>query len=123
METKFEQYRKHWTNRFKEYELRKEERFVELSQISYKLAEFLYNEYNVDKVYLFGSLVNNNTFGLDSDIDLAVQGLPENLLYRVHGLLSSIALPYKVDLILIEECHDYIKDRITKGGKLIAKQR
>lgn len=123
MQSTFEQYRKHWAIRFREYELLRRQRFDELTTLANTLADFMYKEFKVDKVYLFGSLLNIDRFRLDSDIDLAVQGLPEKLLYNVHGLLSSKALPHKVDLLLIEECPTYIKDMIVKGGRLLAEQK
>jgi len=49
------------------------------------------------EVYLFGSQATGRA-NANSDIDLGVKGLPQNLFYRMHWKLEE-ALDMKVDLV------------------------
>jgi len=115
-------YKKYWTEQFKISERARILRYHRAVKIAHKIAWFIYGKYNVDRVYLFGSILRQDRFRLDSDIDIAALGLPGELLLKVHGEISSIGLPFKIDFVRIEDCKDYLASRIIKGGKLIEKQ-
>jgi len=123
MPDKFEKYKKYWDDKFKEYEEAREVKFKELSSLAEDLADYMYSNYNVDRVYLFGSLLDKNQFRSDSDIDLATIGLDLGLLYDVSSKLAVLSGANKVDLVVLENCADYIKNKIIKGGKLIARKK
>jgi len=85
---------------------------------AYEIASHLAIKYNVDKVYLFGSLARDD-FQLCSDIDLAVEGVPEELYFRVCALAENIAAPFKVDLVLLEGAGMSLRKCVLKEGKLL----
>jgi len=45
------------------------------------LANILYTRYSATNVYLFGSLLEEERFNENSDIDLAVEGLPGSIFF------------------------------------------
>ena len=71
------------------------------------------------EVIVFGSLVEGG-FRIDSDMDLAVKGLPEDkyldALMLVEKMLASTGVDF--DLVLYERTHPWIKERIEKGRKI-----
>lgn len=71
------------------------------------------------EVIVFGSLVEGD-FRIDSDMDLAVKGLPEDkyldALMLVEKILVSTGVDF--DLVLYERAHPWIKERIEKGRKI-----
>ncbi len=81
-----------------------------------RIAEVLLKNYGVSKVYLFGSLAWGD-FTRDSDIDLAVVGLPEELFLEVYGVAEDMATPLKVDLVLLETAEPSLKERALREGK------
>ncbi len=81
-----------------------------------RIAEVLLKNYGVSKVYLFGSLAWGD-FTCDSDIDLAVMGLPEELFFEVYGVAEDMAKPLRVDLVLLETAEPSLKGRALREGK------
>ncbi len=111
MADRFAKYKRHWDERFNQYERLKEEKFNELSFLAEELADYVYENYKVDKIYIFGSLLNKNQFWPDSDIDLAVSGLDLGLLYEVSSKLALLSGSNKVDLVILENCAEPIRRR------------
>jgi len=54
----------------------------------------------------------------DSDLDLAVEGLPRGKLVFAHARLSSQTL-YTVDLVLLERLPELLRNRILKSGIIV----
>jgi predicted nucleotidyltransferase len=69
------------------------------------------------RVWLFGSLVWGEAHE-SSDIDLAVEGLPGEDLWRAQGALLATA-PCGVDLARIEEVPPTLSSRIRTAGRLL----
>ena len=118
----FAKYKEYWDKQFEEYEELRESKFRELSSLADRLADFIYRNYKVDKVYLFGSLLKKNQFRPDSDIDLATLGLDLCRLYEVSSKLALLSAPNKVDLVILENCDKYIRNKIIRGGRLLARK-
>jgi uncharacterized protein len=83
-----------------------------------KAAKILGEKYNLQRVYLFGSIVNQETFHLNSDIDLAVEGLKSHEYLEAWGDLEDI-LNHKFDLVQIEKANNNLKDIIENEGVVI----
>jgi uncharacterized protein len=71
----------------------------------------------VQRVWLFGSLAWGEAHE-ESDIDLAVEGLPAEELWRAQGELLAAA-PCEVDLTRIEEVPPAFSSRIRASGRLL----
>ncbi|MCF8354999.1 MAG: nucleotidyltransferase domain-containing protein [Melioribacteraceae bacterium] len=65
------------------------------SEDKYRVLEIA-KKYNVSKVYLFGSTLNSDIIG--TDIDLAVDGVPDSRYFEFYGELI-FALSKPVDLV------------------------
>lgn len=68
------------------------------------------------KVVLFGSLLDES-FHEQSDMDLAVWGLPENLYFKAVTQLQGIA-GFEVDLVEAEDAMSHILEAIAQGIEL-----
>jgi predicted nucleotidyltransferase len=84
------------------------------------LAEMLADRYGVRRVVLVGSLARGD-FGATSDIDLAVEGLPHDALFRAGAALGRQADGFDVDWVPIESaCPTFIDDMQRDGVVLHA---
>jgi len=99
----------------------KEEEKILLQRLDKKAREaarFLGEKYNLQRIYLFGSIVNQETFHLNSDIDLAVEGLKSDEYLEAWGDLEDI-LNHKFDLVQIEKADNNLKVIIEHEGVVI----
>lgn len=74
-------------------------------------------EFDVKKVYLFGSLINGN-FDSRSDIDLAIEGLSPRLYLKALAFLSDY-FKREINLIPLETCNSSLKEVIYSDGRLV----
>ena len=83
-----------------------------------RLAQILADEYGVERVYLFGSFAWGNKVRPDSDIDLAVEGLPPGKLIKADVRVSK-ATEYSVDLVKLESASSPLRALILKSGIIL----
>jgi len=84
-----------------------------------RLTQLLVGEgYEFKRVYLFGSTVKEGPLRSWSDIDLAIEGLREDLFLRAYALLLRNA-EFSVDLKPFEDLSEVMKEKIRKEGELI----
>jgi len=62
-------------------------------------------------VWLFGSL-NDGRFGLQSDVDLALEGLPADALLQAMAVVEPLQDGIVIDLVRFEELEPHWKQRI-----------
>ncbi len=74
-------------------------------------------EFDVKKIYLFGSLINGN-FDNQSDIDLAIEGLSPRLYLKALAFLSDY-FKREINLIPLETCNSSLKEVIYSDGRLV----
>jgi predicted nucleotidyltransferase len=86
-------------------------------EIAQQISDRLKNEFGATKVVLFGSLLSPEHMDFESDIDLAVWGLPSQSLYQA-GATMEEGHDFPVDLVLIEQVKPHIKQAIAKGVEL-----
>lgn len=82
-------------------------------------ADILKTKYSANKVLLFGSLLDDNKFDENSDIDLAISGVRDDKFYEALGTIMQIVAPFDVDLIDINDCRESIRKSIEREGVLI----
>src|SRR5450432_1535562 len=80
-------------------------------------ARFLV-EQGASRVWLFGSLAKGRPPTVHSDFDFAVEGLPADRFFGSVGHLLQ-TLPRSVDLVEIESCSTFLRDRIFSEGILL----
>lgn len=87
-------------------------------------AKYLY-EQGVKKVFLFGSITKPELFMRDSDIDIAVEGLPDEKRLAVEARLIDILYPYDFDLVVINSkdiiAREEIMEAVIRDGICIKK--
>ena len=81
-----------------------------------KATEIL-KEYGCTEIYIFGSIVNGR-FDENSDIDIAVRGLKDELYFRVLGELG-MKLFHEIDLLDLDDEQDRFAQFILKNKELI----
>jgi uncharacterized protein len=80
------------------------------------LAAAKLKQLGATKVVLFGSLLNES-FHEQSDMDLAIWGLPENLYFKAVAQLQGTA-GFEVDLVEAEDAMPHIAEAIAQGVEL-----
>lgn len=80
-----------------------------------RLAQILADEFGVKRVYLFGSFAWGFETRPDSDIDLAVEGLPPEKFFKAYGRLENTTR-YAFDLVPLEQARSRLRERILKSG-------
>ena len=82
-----------------------------------ELVRVLSQEPEVCRIWLFGSLAWG-TVHSQSDIDLAVEGLPARRLFAAQGELL-LTSPTSVDLLRLEEAPAELAARVRSEGQLL----
>lgn len=85
-------------------------------EIARKCACLLKEQFGVDKVVLFGSMLDVEQMHWRSDIDLAVWGLPEDDYFRAVSRLLDVDPQFDVDLVEIQNAKPYIAHAIEASG-------
>jgi predicted nucleotidyltransferase len=68
-------------------------------EVARQIADFLRREYKPTRIVAFGSIVQPEMFGLHSDIDIAVDGIPWPEYLRAWNAVEERWPEFKVDLI------------------------
>ncbi len=80
-------------------------------------AEIVKSKYPGIELFLFGSVIWNNVFTDHSDIDIAVKGLKCSREYlKIYGYICDAVSPFDVDVVLLEEVSENLRQRITEEG-------
>ena len=81
-----------------------------------RAADYLKKVYSVKKVFLFGSLVNKKYFHAHSDIDIAVDGLPEESYYQAVGEIMNLIQDFEIDIVDLNTCKPALKKSIMQNS-------
>jgi len=79
-------------------------------------VKYLY-EQRAKRVYLFGSITKPDFFMRESDIDIAVEGIPEEKRFVVEAVLIDILHPHDFDLLLIDSKDIIVREEIREAVK------
>lgn len=85
------------------------------------MAKILAEEFPVKKAVLFGSALEKGSFKEDSDIDIAIEGLPKEAYFIALARLM-MESPFEVDLKPLEDVDDLLKKNIARGRVLYEKR-
>jgi len=81
-----------------------------------RAAAFLKTHYRAKRVILFGSLAHEAWYMVDSDVDLAVEGLPDDTIWEAWRTVEEIIGDRSVDLIEIETAGESLRHAIERHG-------
>ena len=94
---------------------RGDERALKLLSRTTEAKDLLRERYSARRVWLFGSLVAGQPT-IDSDVDLAVEGLPSAVYFNaLADLMSLFHAP--VDLVRLEEAPGSLRARVLSEGR------
>jgi len=81
-----------------------------------KLAEELKSRFEIRRVVLFGSLAHAAWFVSDSDVDLAVEGLSDDVFWDAWRLAEEMISDRTVDLIELEKVSPSLREAVERYG-------
>lgn len=79
-------------------------------------ADILKTTYSVQRIFLFGSLLSPEVVHPNSDIDLAVWGLPLEHYSNAVGTLLLTVKEFSVDVVCLETAQPSLKQSILQAG-------
>ena len=85
-------------------------------QLARQAAKLLQEEFEAQRVVLFGSLAYESGFTRWSDIDLAAWGIPSERFYAAVAAVTGLSSDFKVDLIDPDTCRPALKVAIDRDG-------
>ncbi len=109
-------YESGWLKRRKEKEANLKQKHKLALKKAKTIARLLKNKYGIQKVVLFGSLVNDK-FWEHSDIDIAVYGMDVERYLDILWEVYQIALPFKIDMIPVEKATGKLVKKIEQEGE------
>ena len=90
-----------------------------LKKLALQCADVLKNNYKVGRIFLIGSVVKGYVHDR-SDIDLVVEGLPQNMYMKALTELYDILLPgIELNLIPYEDAYESLKKKTIQEGEII----
>jgi predicted nucleotidyltransferase len=118
--SKYVSYKDAWHRSEKEQHLKNEEDRKAALQCVNLLRDILIRQFGVKKIFIFGSILIEGGFNEQSDIDIAVEGLPGELYFTALAALIKESRWY-IDLKPVEDVTDSLLQRIMQG-KVIYEQ-
>jgi predicted nucleotidyltransferase len=79
-------------------------------------AAVLKTRYGATRVILFGSLAHEAWYVADSDVDLAVEGLAGDTIWRAWRAVEEIIGDRPVDLVEVETARESLRSAIERTG-------
>jgi predicted nucleotidyltransferase len=113
----FKKYKDAYEKRRTEEEKRLKVKARRAGRAAEKVAGMLAGAYGVEKVVLFGSVIEGR-FGEASDIDLGVEGLEKGSYIKALVEAESLA-GFPVDIKPLEDVRESFRERIEKTGKVL----
>ncbi len=101
----------------KKAEREKKDYYLQALHKAGNLAAMLKQKYNVQKIYLYGSLAWGG-FDQHSDLDLFLVGFEGNY-WKALSEAEAIAAPLPVSLACEEDCQESLKEKVRKKGVLL----
>jgi predicted nucleotidyltransferase len=85
---------------------------------AHRLSKLLAEKFGIEAVYLFGSLVWSDVHTPETDIDLAVKGLPQEKFLETVSYLERRS-NFPIDLLDWNKAPEHLRQRILTEGKLL----
>lgn len=86
---------------------------AEAQRVAERCAQILREQFGATRVAVFGSVKEGEPWRADSDLDLAVEGIPPEAFFRAWAALESVAPPgLKIDLVDLADAGPELRARI-----------
>ena len=83
------------------------------------ITEMIKNKYNPNRIYQWGSLLDENKFSEISDIDIAVEGIKSSEdFFALYGEATEMT-EFQLDIVEMEKIIPEHADSIKQNGKII----
>ena len=116
----FGQYVEAWRERLARRQSERQIRAQHLREVAHACARRLVQDFGARKVYLFGSLLEQDLVHDRSDIDLAVEGLERELYFTALRVVWALLPPgVELDLVLLEHARPDLARRVRTEGLLL----
>lgn len=112
-----EQYRQGWRERSRTVSAAQVERRQCAWQAARQAAQVLREQFGVERVRVFGSLLDEARFDRFSDIDLAVWGLSGKRYFTAVGRLQGLSAEFSVDLVAFDQASPSLQEVILQEGQ------
>ena len=109
-----ENLKRQWENRRVDKEL-----LQRAWETAYRVATVLYQDYDAEKVAVFGSLAEGEWFTKVSDIDITVWGLSDTQCRDARWKIADLCPDFKIDLINFEESIGLFRERVQRQAILL----
>ena len=117
---KLEKYKKAWQKRHEENQSDVQFRRRKARKLAKKCGKHLREEYGAGSVYLIGSATFSGHFHPSSDIDLLVEGLPDEKHFTALKDCWNLVSPaFELDLIPWEDAPKSLKKKAREQGDLL----
>ena len=84
-----------------------------------QIVDMIVNKYKPKKIYQWGSLLNKDQFSEISDIDIAVEGIPDAQSYFDMLADAERLTSFPLDIVEMESIHELHKKMIIQKGVLV----
>lgn len=84
--------------------------------VARQAARVLREMFGATRVVVFGSLVHGHWFRVDSDIDIAVAGVPPDRFWHVWAALDDVAEGFEINLVALEDTTGTFRQHIEVEG-------
>ncbi|MFW6335356.1 MAG: nucleotidyltransferase family protein [Desulfosalsimonas sp.] len=111
-------YRKTARRRKEIYEQWRRKRIEHGWAVAQKAASLLRERFQADKVFVFGSFLRAESFDERSDVDLAVQGIPDEDFLRAIAAVTGLDREITVDLIQLEQASPSLCKQVEEGVEI-----
>jgi uncharacterized protein len=81
-----------------------------------QILQLLTTQYQATQIILFGSLAKG-TFHTESDIDLAVAGIPPAHYFSALAAINRLGDPFQIDLKPLEDLEPHFYQRVIQTGE------
>ena len=96
-----------------------EKSWIKAWSLARSAAKILKETFGAQKVVVFGSLLEKDSFSPWSDIDLAVWGIPTSRFYAAVGTITGLSPIIKIDVVDPDACKQSVLEMILREGKEI----
>ena len=85
-------------------------------EVARQAAHLLRKAFGATRVVAFGSLAHGAWFNSDSDIDLAVEGVPAEAFWRAWAAVDRVDSSFAIDLVAIEAASAAFRTEFVDQG-------
>lgn len=112
--------RQAWRHRLEQKKRVEDQRRQLAVERAWAAASVLREKYGAKKVFLYGSLAWGPSFDERSDIDLMVEGLPDQAGYwRMLAEVGDVVRPFEISVVRQEDAFESLRKKVQETGVLL----